>query len=118
VYGSQKLGQVISNTCKLAQYLRQRVEVEAMLELLAPVALNIVCFRYRCENADRINADIVVALQESGIAAPSTTTINGHLAIRAAIVNHRTQRCDIDALIDAALRFGAEIERRSVCGQG
>jgi glutamate/tyrosine decarboxylase-like PLP-dependent enzyme len=116
VYGSQKLGKVISNTCKLAQYLRQRVEAEPMLELLAPVALNIVCFRYRCENADRINADIVVALQESGIAAPSTTTINGQLAIRAAIVNHRTQTCDIDALIDAALCFGAEIELRSQNG--
>lgn len=117
VYGSQKLGQVISNTCKLAQYLRQRVEAEDMLELLAPVVLNIVCFRYRCENADRINADIVVALQESGIAAPSTTTINGQLAIRAAMVNHRTKSCDIDALIDAALRFGAEIELRSQCAR-
>jgi glutamate/tyrosine decarboxylase-like PLP-dependent enzyme len=113
VYGSQKLGQVISNTCKLAQYLRQRVEAEAMLELLAPVALNIVCFRYRSENADRLNADLVVALQESGIAAPSTTIINGQLAIRAAIVNHRTQSGDIDALIDAALGLGAEIELRN-----
>lgn len=112
VYGSEKLGRVISNTCALAQYLRRRIEAEAMLELLAPVALNIVCFRYRSAEADRVNADIVVALQESGIAAPSSTTINGQLAIRAAIVNHRTRACDIDALIDATLAFGAEIERR------
>lgn len=114
VYGSEKLGQVISNTCALARYLQQRIESEAKLELLAPVALNIVCFRYR--SSDRTNADIVVALQESGIAAPSTTTINGRLAIRAAIVNHRTQTCDIDALIVAALAFGADIERQA--GQG
>lgn len=111
VYGSEKLGRVISNTCALARYLQQRIESEAKLELLAPVALNIVCFRYR--SSDRINADIVVALQESGIAAPSTTTINGQLAIRAAIVNHRTQRCDIDALIEATLAFGADIERQA-----
>lgn len=108
VYGSQKLGQVISNTCVLAQYLRQRIEAAPMLELLAPVALNIVCFRYR--SSDRVNADIVLALQESGIVAPSTTMINGQLAIRAAIVNHRTQSCDIDALTAAVLEFGAEIE--------
>ena len=111
VYGSQKLGRVISNTCVLAQYLRQLVEAAPQLELLAPVALNIVCFRYR--SSDQVNADIVVALQESGIAAPSTTTINGHLAIRAAIVNHRTKACDIDALIVAVLSFGADIERQA-----
>lgn len=107
VYGAEKLGKVISNTCVLAQYMKRRIEAEPRLELLAPVALNIVCFRYRSADADRVNADIVVALQESGIAAPSTTTINGCLAIRAAIVNHRTNASDIDALIAATLTFGA-----------
>jgi glutamate/tyrosine decarboxylase-like PLP-dependent enzyme len=82
--------------------------------LLAPVALNIVCFRYRCagaddRHADRVNADIVIALQESGIVAPSTTTIQGRLAIRAAIVNHRTTAIDIDALIRTTLSFGERI---------
>jgi glutamate/tyrosine decarboxylase-like PLP-dependent enzyme len=112
VYGSEKLGSVISNTCTLAQYLRQRVEDNPKLELLAPVALNIVCFRYRCDEPDRVNADIVIALQESGIVAPSSTTINGHFAIRAAIVNHRTQTCDIDALIEAAVLFGDKITNK------
>lgn len=106
VYGSEKLGRVIANTCALAQYLKQRIEATPMLELLAPVSLNIVCFRYRCEDADQINADIVVALQESGIAAPSSTTIDGHFAIRVAIVNHRTNMSDIDALISATIKFG------------
>lgn len=109
VYGAEKLGLIISNTCALAQHLKQRIEAEPMLELLAPVALNIVCFRYRSADADRVNADITVALQESGIAAPSTTTINGQLALRAAIVNHRTNAGDIDALVDATLAFGKSI---------
>ncbi len=112
VYGAEKLGQVISGTCELARYLQQRIEAEPELELLAPVSLNIVCFRYRCADAapasaDRVNADIVVALQESGIAAPSATTIDGRLAIRAAFVNHRTRRSDVDALVKATLAFGA-----------
>ncbi|MBF0550676.1 MAG: aspartate aminotransferase family protein [Deltaproteobacteria bacterium] len=106
VYGAKRLGRVISDTCALAQYLRQRIESEPMLEILAPVSLNIVCFRYRCEDSDRVNANIVADLQESGIAAPSTTTINGRLAIRAAIVNHRTNTSDIDALIRATIVFG------------
>jgi len=72
---------------------------------LMPAQLNIVCFRYRCEDADRFNAELVADLQESGIAAPSTTTIDGRLAIRAAIVNHRTQERDIDALVDALVEI-------------
>ncbi|MFA5016859.1 MAG: aspartate aminotransferase family protein [Methylobacter sp.] len=106
VYGAEKLGRVISNTCTLAQHMKRRIEAEPLLELLAPVALNIVCFRYRSADANRVNADIVIALQESGIAAPSTTTLNGQLAIRAAIVNHRTTANDIDALINATLELG------------
>ncbi|MDR3482372.1 MAG: pyridoxal-dependent decarboxylase [Burkholderiaceae bacterium] len=121
VYGTEKLGEVIAGTCELAQYLKRRIEASPMLELLAPVSLNIVCFRYRCleiltgetesdtKKIDRINADIAVAVQESGVAAPSTTLIAGRLAIRAAIVNHRTSEREIDDLIDATLSFGAAI---------
>lgn len=114
VYGEEKLGRVISNTCTLAQHLKRRIEAEPRLELLAPVALNIVCFRYRSTEANQVNAELVIALQESGIAAPSSTTLNGQLAIRAAIVNHRTTVDDIDALIEATLKFG-EIITRSTC---
>jgi aromatic-L-amino-acid/L-tryptophan decarboxylase len=112
-YGTEKLGAVITRTCALAGYLEARILAEPRLELLAPVQLNIVCFRYRCADACRVNADIVMDVQESGIAAPSTTLLNGELAIRAAIVNHRTDTCDIDALILAVLEHGA---RRTSCG--
>jgi aromatic-L-amino-acid decarboxylase len=78
------------------------------LELLAPVQLNIVCFRYRAADANSVNRNIVIDIQESGIAAPSTTVLDDQLAIRAAIVNHRTDSCDIDALISAVLEFGAQ----------
>ena len=107
VYGTEKLGQVVEHTCEVAQYLGLRIAQTPELELLAPVSLNIVCFRFRCSNPDRINAEIIVALQKSGIAAPSATTLDGKLAIRAAIVNHRTNKGDIDALIQATLALGA-----------
>lgn len=106
VYGTAQLGAVISRTCALAQYLRRRIEQTPRLELAAPVQLNIVCFRYRGSDSDTVNARIVADLQESGIAVPSTTMIDGRLAIRAAIVNHRTQPCDLDALIAGAVEFG------------
>ena len=106
VYGLQALGRMIAHTCALARYLEKRIAESKELELLAPVSLNIVCFRYKCPSADRVNARIVVELQESGVAAPSTTRIHGDLAIRAAIANHRTSHSDIDALVDATLAIG------------
>ena len=84
------LGASIARTCELARYLESRIAQTPELELAAPVELNIVCFRYRAEEAHRVNARIAVELQESGVAAPSTTVLAGKLAIRAAIVNHRT----------------------------
>lgn len=109
VHGLQALGETIARTCELARYLERCVGESSELELLAPVELNIVCFRYACADADRVNARIAVELQESGVAAPSTIRINGDLAIRAAIVNHRTERRDIDALVEATLRIGRAI---------
>ena len=106
-YGTEKLGGVIARTCALAAYLEARILAEPRLELLAPVQLNIVCFRYRAREANRVNSEIVADIQESGIAAPSTTLLDGQLAIRAAIVNHRTDTCDLDALVAAVIRFGA-----------
>jgi aromatic-L-amino-acid decarboxylase len=106
-FGTERLGAVIARTCALAKYLEARVLAEPRLELLAPVNLNIVCFRYRAVDADEINREIVADVQESGIAAPSSTTMDGRFAIRAAIVNHRTDVADIDALVAAVLDFGA-----------
>ncbi len=108
VYGTEQLGAVMSRTCALAQYLKRLVEQIQDLELAAPVQLNIVCFRYRCINSDAVNSKIVADLQESGIAVPSTTMIDGRLAIRAAIFNHRTQICDLDALVASVVKFGRD----------
>lgn len=105
-FGTDRLGAVIARSCALAKYLETRVLAEPRLELLAPVNLNIVCFRYRA--SDAVNREIVADVQESGIAAPSSTTLDGKFAIRAAIVNHRTAETDIDALMSAVLKFGAQ----------
>jgi glutamate/tyrosine decarboxylase-like PLP-dependent enzyme len=106
-FGTDRLGAMIERTCALARYLEAKVSAEPRLELLAPTQLNIVCFRYRADDANRVNSEIVADIQESGIAAPSTTTLDGKLAIRAAIVNHRTDTSDLDALVMAVLEFGA-----------
>jgi aromatic-L-amino-acid decarboxylase len=110
VYGTDALGATISRTCELARYLEQRISENLELELLAPVELNVVCFRYRAEQCDTVNEEIVIALQESGIVAPSTTMIDGKVAIRAAIVNHRTGAAEVDALVDSTLFVGRALQ--------
>lgn len=102
-YGSAQLGGVVQTSCALAQRLAAKIDANDRLKLLAPVKLNIVCFGvagFTNEQTDALVAD----LQEEGLFAPSTTTIGGHRAIRAAIVNHRTNEADIDALVAEILR--------------
>ncbi len=108
-YGADRLGAAAERGCQLAQRLARRIEATPGLELLAPVALNIVCFRVSegAADLDRLNAEIVEDLHEAGVFAPSTTRIAGKLAIRAAIVNHRTCEADIDGLVDAVMTMSA-----------
>jgi aromatic-L-amino-acid decarboxylase len=101
-YGLDALGAVIGRACDLAADLAARIEASPELELLAPVGLNIVCFGY----VGGDNAAIAADLQEAGRVAPSTTTLNGKTALRAAIVNHRTGPQDIEALVEGVLALG------------
>ena len=114
-HGTDKIGRSIARNCELATYLRDRIEAHGAFELLAPVALNICCFRYVLPNLtevelDEMNTHLVAWLQEEGIAAPSTTRLGGRLAIRVNITNHRTQKADLDILLDALVRRGAELQ--------
>ncbi len=112
-YGTDRMGKLADDSCAVARHLAARIEAEPLLELLAPVTLNIVCFRvsHGAANLDHLNAELVKDLHESGIAVPSTTVIGGRRAIRAAIVNHRTTTCDVDLMIDGLLKL---TRRRSV----
>jgi glutamate/tyrosine decarboxylase-like PLP-dependent enzyme len=101
-YGSSALGGIVETSCALAQHLAQRIDASDRLERLAPARLNIVCFAITGFTDTQTEA-LVADLQESGLFAPSTTTLGGRVAIRAAIVNHRTTQADIDALVDEIL---------------
>ncbi|MBR9841744.1 MAG: cytochrome D ubiquinol oxidase subunit I [Rhodobacteraceae bacterium] len=107
-HGVNRIGALAERNCDQAAYLGGLVEAEATTECLAPVTLNICCFRVLRDGLDdaaldALNAEIVLRLQEGGIAAPSTTRIKGRLAIRVNITNHRTTQEDIDILFRAVL---------------
>lgn len=123
-YGMERLGASIARTCDLAALLGAAVAADPGFELLAPVTLNVVCFRYRVpglgdDELDRLNAQLAIDVQESGAAVVSTTRIGGRTALRACIVNHRTGEDDLAILLAAVRTAGlrashaAEAERVS-----
>jgi len=112
--GADRYGQQIEQNIQQAAYLTRLVEDAERLELLAPTSMNIVNFRYldqdlASDELDDLNAEILMLLHERGIAAPSSTVLNGRFAIRVAICNHRSRRADFEALADAVVAIGQEL---------
>jgi aromatic-L-amino-acid decarboxylase len=113
-HGTAALGRLIEQNVEQARHLAARVAAHPDLELLAPVPLNVVCFRYApaglpAHALDALNAELLLRIQEAGIAVPSGTRIGGCYALRVANVNHRSRSADFDALVDAVLTLGAKI---------
>ncbi|NOX40052.1 MAG: cytochrome D ubiquinol oxidase subunit I [Alphaproteobacteria bacterium] len=113
-FGLRAIGENIAENCALASALGQMVEAEPDLCLMAPVTLNIVCFRFDTDGLsatemDRLNGDIVIELQERGLAVPSTTRINERLAIRVNITNHRTRLSDLEFLVQNVVAIGRDL---------
>jgi aromatic-L-amino-acid decarboxylase len=113
-HGVDKYARLTEQNCAQAEYLAARVDAEPELERLAPVELQIVCYRYRgpagtsLEDAalDRLNEALLVGLQEDGVAVPSSTELRGRYALRVCITNHRTRREDLDLLVAETLARG------------
>ncbi|TPI21420.1 aspartate aminotransferase family protein [Mesorhizobium sp. B4-1-1] len=114
-HGVEKFGRLIDQNIAQARYLTGLIEAEPTLELLAPTTINIVSFRHRLAGASEerlkaFNTEIMLRLQEEGIAALSDTTVHGRHCLRVAIANHRTRRDDLDLVVGEMLRLGREIE--------
>lgn len=111
-HGTEKIGEAIARNCEQAAHLGVLVDAHPNFELLTPVTLNICCFRYvrpglSESELDRLNENMIAKIQLDGTAAPSSTRINGHLAIRVNITNHRTRIEDVELLLDALADIGA-----------
>ena len=113
-HGLDRFGRMMTRNVKQAHYLGKRVEETPGLELTAPIGLDIVCFRFNPggmnnEALNRLNQSLLIALQESGIAAPSYTTLKSVYCLRVAISNHRSRFEDFDVLVQAVVKLGNEL---------
>lgn len=113
-HGVDKYRRMIRQNIAQCFYLGSLIEKTADLELVAPVSLNIVCYRYNPGGLSEaelniLNKEILMQLQEKGIAAPSSTILHGKYVIRVANVNHRSRKEDFEMLVAATVRLGRAI---------
>ncbi len=109
--GAEGMRQRVVRHNDYARHLADRVEADPNLELLAQPTLSICCFRYRSANLDEnrlddFNAEIARRLRAEGSYVPSTTRIEGKLAIRPAYINPRTTLKEVDGLADRVSHLG------------
>jgi glutamate/tyrosine decarboxylase-like PLP-dependent enzyme len=117
-HGLDKFGRLIDQNIAQAQELAKLVAAESGFELMAPVATNIVCFRYNPggmsdDTLNAFNEELLVRLHESGVAAPSYTTLHGRYCLRAAIVNHRTVSSDLGLMLRELVAIAGRMREES-----
>ena len=96
-----------------ARQLADSIRSTPQLQLLAPVELSAVCFRY-CEssegaNLDKLNEAILRRVIENGRIYLSNAAVHGHFALRACFVNHRTRSADVAQIVPEVLQAAREI---------
>ena len=113
-HGLDRFGRMIARNVEQARHLAGLVEAAEELELMVQPGLDIVCFRFvreglGTEALNALNKEILVRLQEGGLAAPSYTTLDGRYCLRAAISNHRSRFDDFDLVVEEVIKLGRVI---------
>lgn len=114
-HGLRAFREAIHKDLENAQRLAEHVRAEPALELLAPVPLSAVCFRYTGDvpepERDAFNAKLMARLNARGRAYLSNATLSGRFALRACFVNHRTTAEDVRTVVSEVLAAAREIPR-------
>ncbi len=113
-HGLGSFREAIGEDLKHAQLLAELVEKQPELELLAPVPLSAVCFRYRRQadsdsGTDKLNQELLQRVICRGKVFLSNATIRGNFSLRACIVNHRTTPDDIEQVVSEVVAVGGEL---------
>ena len=105
-YGAEQFAAMIDKDIAAADYLATRIREAKDFELVSSGELAIVCFRYIRQGSldetslDRLNAQLLEALERDGRLFITGTKLKGRQVIRACIINHRIQNADIDVMLE------------------
>lgn len=98
------------------------VDADPQPELMTPVGLDIVCFRFNPggldgEALDALNCEVLMRVHEERIVVPSYTTPRVLYCLRIAMANHRSVQDDFDVLVREVVRIGHEVVARPPAAQ-
>ena len=111
--GVQGMRQRVKRHNAMARYIAQFSHGHPNLEVLSEPTLSICCFRYVSPNIidlDHFNQRLHRRLIRENEYMPSTTKVKGQLALRPCYVGARAEQSQVDGLLEAVLRIGAEME--------
>jgi len=114
-HGLRAFRAAIGKNLDLARRLEQQISLHPELELLAPLELSAVCFRYEgdhansAEDQNQLNTALLKRIQQRGRVYLSNATLRGKFALRACITNHRTTEADVDCVVEEVLAASKEI---------
>lgn len=116
VHGRRALAEAVDAAMELADHAAERVRNAPELEIMGEPSMSIVCFRARPpgdrplepEALDTWNEAIQDRVVAEGTAMISSTRIRGRFALRFCILNHRTTRTDVDAVLDRIVELAEE----------
>jgi len=114
-HGVDAIGAIIEQNVRQARAFAERVAQVPGIEISAPVSLNIACWRWVAagftgEQCDALNRELLLRIQESGLAVPSGSMIRGRYVIRTCITNHRTRWEDLERFADGIAPLAQGIE--------
>jgi glutamate/tyrosine decarboxylase-like PLP-dependent enzyme len=99
----------------LAQYMASLVDDVPNLELMAPVELSIVCFRYVPDSLrededqlDALNKRIVEEVQAGGKAFVNGTILRGRFVLRSCALHYALTEDDVLAIIEEVCQVGEQ----------
>lgn len=112
-HGPDNLGALIDQNIDQARYLAHLISEKPELTVITGGPMNVVTFQYTdnlkdVNSLNALNAWILVELQQRGIAAPSSSVIDGNFVIRVAITNHRSKNSDFESLVENVSKIGRE----------
>jgi aromatic-L-amino-acid decarboxylase len=96
----------IAENIEQAKLLAKLIDAEPSLELLAPVELSAVCFRWANAETDTLNdlnEEILREVNQAGRVWLSNASIRGAVGLRACITNHRTTEQDVRTVVEEVL---------------
>lgn len=99
----------------MAAYIAEAARAHPNLELLLEPTLSICCFRYvapAIEDLDAFNRQLHRQLIRENKNMPSTTLVNGKLAIRPCFIGARTTHLQATELVRDVLRIGEELQHK------